>query len=70
MIYLIYSSKGKISSHQLSEILSIRQSTCWAFSSRIKKLMADKKKIIKGAGSDGWSKIIINYDHENLPQAS
>jgi hypothetical protein len=62
MTFLIYSSKGKISSHQLSEILSIRQSTCWAFSSRIKKLLSDKKKIIKGAGSDGWSKIIVNYE--------
>jgi hypothetical protein len=66
MTFLIYSSKGKISSHQLSEILSIRQSTCWAFSSRIKKLLSDKKKIIKGAGSDGWSKIIVNYDQEHL----
>ncbi|HTD40591.1 MAG TPA: 7TM diverse intracellular signaling domain-containing protein, partial [Mucilaginibacter sp.] len=38
MIFLVYSTKGKISSHKLSEILSIRQSTCWAYSSRIKKV--------------------------------
>lgn len=65
MTYLIYSSKGKISSHQLSEILSIRQSTCWAFSSRIKKLLSDKKKLVKDAGSDGWSKIIVTHDQEH-----
>ena len=40
MIFLMYSTKGKISSHKLSEILSIRQSTCWAYSTRIKKIMS------------------------------
>ncbi len=64
MIFLIYSSKGKISSHKLSEILVIRQSTCWAFSSRIKKLLSEKKQLIKDSGSHGWSKIVLNSDLE------
>ncbi|AMR30728.1 chromosome partitioning protein ParA [Mucilaginibacter sp. PAMC 26640] len=59
MIFLMYSTKGKISSHKLSEILSIRQSTCWAYSSRIKKAMESRKKEIKNAGSKGWSKLVI-----------
>ncbi|MDP9079816.1 MAG: chromosome partitioning protein ParA [Bacteroidota bacterium] len=59
MIFLMYSTKGKISSHKLSEILSIRQSTCWAYSSRIKKVMESKKKEIKNAGDKGWSKLVI-----------
>jgi hypothetical protein len=60
MIFLMYSTKGKISSHKLSEILSIRQSTCWAYSSRIKKAMEAQKKEIKNAGSKGWSKLVID----------
>ena len=59
MIFLIYSSKGKISSHKLSEILSIRQSTCWTYSSRIKKLIIDRKKELRNAGEKGWSKLIL-----------
>ncbi|GAC1310790.1 MAG: hypothetical protein NVSMB24_28800 [Mucilaginibacter sp.] len=59
MIFLMYSTKGKISSHKLSQILSIRQSTCWAYSSRIKKVMNDKKKEIQNVGDRGWSKLII-----------
>ncbi|MEO3402341.1 7TM diverse intracellular signaling domain-containing protein [Mucilaginibacter sp. CAU 1740] len=60
MIFLMYSTKGKISSHKLSEILSIRQSTCWAYSSRIKKVMELRKKEIKNAGDKGWSKLVID----------
>lgn len=60
MIFLMYSTKGKISSHKLSEILSIRQSTCWAYSSRIKKVMETRKKEIKDAGNKGWSKLVID----------
>ena len=59
MIFLIYSSKGKISSHKLSELISIRQSTCWTFGSRIKKVMEDRKKELKKSGSDGWSQLVI-----------
>ncbi|MBK0379873.1 7TM diverse intracellular signaling domain-containing protein [Mucilaginibacter segetis] len=59
MIFLMYSTKGKISSHKLSEILSIRQSTCWSYTSRIKKAMESRKKEIKNAGSKGWSKLVI-----------
>ncbi|KQM67200.1 chromosome partitioning protein ParA [Pedobacter sp. Leaf216] len=59
MIFLIYSSKGKISSHKLSELLSIRQSTCWTFGSRIKKVMDDRKKTLKKTTKNGWSQLVI-----------
>ncbi|HWZ17141.1 MAG TPA: 7TM diverse intracellular signaling domain-containing protein [Mucilaginibacter sp.] len=62
MIFLMYSTKGKISSYKLSQILSIRQSTCWAYSSRIKKVMDRKKKEIKNAGDKGWSKLVMDSD--------
>lgn len=59
MIFLIYSSKGKISSHKLSELLSIRQSTCWTFGARIKKVMEDRKKTLKKSTKNGWSQLVI-----------
>nr|MCS3814301.1 hypothetical protein [Mucilaginibacter sp. X4EP1] len=62
MIFLMYSTNGKISSHKLSEILSIRQSTCWAYSSRIKKVMNSRKKEAKNTGDKGWSKLVLETD--------
>ncbi|MNZ70520.1 hypothetical protein D3C78_888630 [compost metagenome] len=59
MIFLIYSSKGNISSHKLSEILEIRQSTCWAYASKIKKAMSERKKTVKSKESQGWSDILL-----------
>ncbi|MCO4291811.1 chromosome partitioning protein ParA [Solitalea sp. MAHUQ-68] len=59
MIFLLYSSNGTISSHKLSEILDIRQSTCWAYSSKIKKVLQNKRKGKKQAGSHGWSELLL-----------
>ncbi|POY38540.1 chromosome partitioning protein ParA [Solitalea longa] len=58
MIFLMYSSKGSISSHKLSEILDIRQSTCWAYSSKIKKALQSKKGKKNGA-IHGWSDLLL-----------
>ena len=62
MVFLIYSTKGKISSHKLAEILGIRQNTCWTYSSRIKKLMDERKKELRNAGEKGWSKLILEQN--------
>ncbi len=62
MIFLVYSTKGRISSHKLSEILNIRQSTCWSYSSRIKKVMEDRKKTLQQSDEKGWSKLVMEYD--------
>ncbi len=59
MIFLIYSTKGKISSHKLSEITGIRQSTCWMYCVKIKKVMEERKKELRKAGSEGWSKLVM-----------
>lgn len=61
MLFLIYSSKGSISSHKLSEMLSIRQSTCWSYGGKIKKVMEDRKKELKNAGEEGWSKLVLEH---------
>ena len=61
IIFLVYSSKGNISSHKLSAILHIRQSTCWAYSSKIKKAMKDKHK--NGAvRHEGWDSILLTHE--------
>ncbi len=62
MLFLVYSSKGKISSHKLSEILSIRQSTCWSYSSRMKKVLDERKRELKKDPDKGWTLLIL--DHE------
>ncbi|MBI3232022.1 MAG: chromosome partitioning protein ParA [Candidatus Doudnabacteria bacterium] len=59
MIFLVYSSNGTISSHKLSEILGIRQSTCWAYSAKIKKAMREYARIHKNAHQHGWDSILM-----------
>jgi two-component system, sensor histidine kinase LadS len=58
MLFLIYNSDGKITYTQLSEILSMRLKTCWAFSKKIK----DKMKNHKWSELDGWDSIILLQD--------
>ncbi|MEJ5995138.1 7TM diverse intracellular signaling domain-containing protein [Pedobacter sp. Du54] len=59
LVYLMYNHKGAISSHKLSEKLGIRQSTCWTYASKVKKIMEERKKDIKGSGKSGWSKLVL-----------
>lgn len=59
MVFLVYSTKGEISSYKLSEMLSLRQGTCWTFSDKIKKIIKEKRKELKSAGEMGWSKLVI-----------
>jgi len=59
MIFLIYSSKGSISSHKLSEILGIRQSTCWTYSSKIKKTMKERRRHMPINHHEGWNSLLI-----------
>lgn len=58
MIFLVYASKGNISSHKLSAILHIRQSTCWAYGSKIKKAMKEKHKDDR-LKHLGWDSILL-----------
>jgi hypothetical protein len=64
MIFLVYSTNGNISSHKLSEILAIRQSTCWAYSNRIKRLLSGRKRALKGESTEGWSKLVLENHEE------
>jgi two-component system, sensor histidine kinase LadS len=66
MIFLVYSSRGSISSHKLSEILSIRQSTCWLYSAKIKKAMKEKRKHGFLHTHEGWNAILLEESLENV----
>jgi two-component system, sensor histidine kinase LadS len=59
MIFLVYSSNGSISSHKLSEILGIRQSTCWMYSSKIKKSMKERRRHVPVHHHEGWNSILV-----------
>lgn len=59
LVYLMYTSKGTISSHQLSDKLKIRQSTCWSYAIRVKKAMLERKKKTKKGVNQGWSNLVI-----------
>lgn len=61
MIFLVYASKGNISSHKLSAILDIRQSTCWAYASKIKKAMKSKHRngVVR---HEGWDSILLMHE--------
>jgi len=60
MLFLVYNSKATISSYKLSQILSIRQSTCWTYNSRMQKLFIQRKEELKNAGGEGWSKLVLD----------
>jgi hypothetical protein len=60
LVYLMYTTKGTISSYQLSEKLGIRQSTCWQYAIRIKKVMNEHKKEGRKVGNQGWSKLVMD----------
>jgi len=70
MLFLIYSSKGSITSNKLSEILEIRQSTCWSYRDKIKKVMDERKKELKNAGSEGWSKLVLESSEKDAAVAN
>ncbi|RAW02108.1 7TM diverse intracellular signaling domain-containing protein [Pseudochryseolinea flava] len=64
MIFLVYSSNGTISSHKLSKILNIRQSTCWSYSTKIKKAMKDHRHH-RGTTHPGWDSILLEEVEES-----
>jgi hypothetical protein len=70
LVYLMYTTKGTISSYQLSEKLNIRQSTCWQYAMRVKKVMEESKSKSRKNNDQGWSKLIMeipeNKKHLNV----
>lgn len=67
LTFLVYTSRGKISSHKLSDILDIRQSTCWTYASRITKLMELRKKELRHDNGQGWSRLVLEEIDTTTP---
>jgi hypothetical protein len=61
MIFLVYASKGNISSHKLSAVLQIRQSTCWAYSAKIKRAIKNRHKH-GTVPHEGWDSILLREE--------
>ncbi len=59
IVYLVYSSKGTISSYQLSQKIGIRQSTCWSYAIRIKKVLSEQKRSRKKGAQQGWVALVM-----------
>jgi hypothetical protein len=59
IVYLMYSSKGTISSYQLSQKIGIRQSTCWSYATRVKKVLSEQKRSKKKGVQQGWVALVM-----------
>jgi two-component system, sensor histidine kinase LadS len=62
MLFLVYANKEKITDLELSQILSLRQKTCWKFHKKINEAMAGRKKS-SASEVDGWSMLILDPDN-------
>jgi hypothetical protein len=60
MVFLVYANKGKITSLELSQLLQLRQSTCWTFSKKVTSAMKERKKNASDSDAHGWSHIILD----------
>lgn len=60
MVFLVYANKGKITSLELSQLLNLRQSTCWTFSKKVVNAMKERKKSANESDAHGWSHIILD----------
>ncbi len=59
MVFLIFESKDKVTSSELSQILDLRQSTCWNFSKKIKTAMDVAKKNNGNKPIQSWGEIVL-----------
>ena len=62
MLFLVYAHKGQITSQKLSEILELRQNTCWKFSRKIMEKMkaGNIESSGRAGGGNGWSRLILD----------
>lgn len=63
MLFLVYANKEKITSLELSEILDLRQSTCWNFNKKINEMLLKNKKKTFDQEIDGWAQLILDPDN-------
>ncbi len=59
MTFLLSSGKD-VTVDELSERVSLRRQTCWAFKRKVKEIMLSRKHLKKP--SDGWSHLVLNVE--------
>lgn len=59
IVYIIFTTKGNISSYQIAEKLNVRQSTCWAYAIRIKNMVDHQKTASKKNKKASWVDLIL-----------
>ncbi|HSZ71421.1 MAG TPA: 7TM diverse intracellular signaling domain-containing protein [Cytophagaceae bacterium] len=64
MLFLVYANKEKITSLELSEILTLRQSTCWNFNKKINEALKNKKKSSENE-IDGWAQLVLDPEEKD-----
>ena len=60
LLFLVFANKEKITSLELSNILTLRQSTCWTFTKKIHEVLAKRKKT--NTDQDGWGQLVLNSE--------
>jgi hypothetical protein len=60
LLFLVFANKEKITSLELSNILSLRQSTCWTFTKKIHEVLGKRKKT--NTDQDGWGQLVLNSE--------
>ncbi|MFN3403152.1 MAG: 7TM diverse intracellular signaling domain-containing protein [Cytophagaceae bacterium] len=63
LLFLVYANKDKITTLELSRIISLRQSTCWSFRKKITEKMQKKKKY--NYDEAGWSWLILDSKNKS-----
>ena len=63
MLFLVYANKDKITSLELSQILSLRQSTCWNFNKKVQDVLKSRKNTGEHE-VDGWSQLVLEPDND------
>jgi hypothetical protein len=66
ILFLVYITRGRISSYELSKQLNLRQSTCWTYNNKMQKVLKERTTLISKAGKGGWSLLIM----DSLPNPS
>lgn len=59
ILYLMCTTKGGVSSHQISAMLNIRQSTCWSYAIRVKGIMDERTLVSKKKQKITWTDLIL-----------
>lgn len=59
IVYLVFTTKGNISSYQIAEKTGMRQGTCWAYAVRIKNLLEAESMTTRKNKKGSWMDLIM-----------